>query len=214
VSSKEAKDRRKAKDTVQKKKGFSKAEKIAIPIIIVLAIWGAYSLSHPAVPTQVRSTTTTQVTSGGLPSDFTLPAVGPNGLTGQSVSLASFRGKVVVIEFMEPWCIHCQAFAPDADRLYQQFSQQNVAFVAIAGPWSDETGRNTNPNDVANFIKNYKSSWSYAFDSSGTVMNTYGVVSTPTFVIIGKNGVIFTTVEGGSEQQYNTLVSAISQALK
>jgi thiol-disulfide isomerase/thioredoxin len=212
VSTKEAKDKRKVKDTIQKKRGFSKAEKIAVPIIIILAIWGAYSLSQPAVPSQVRSTT--KVTSGGAPSDFTLPAVGPNGLTGQSISLSSFRGKVVVIEFMEPWCVHCQGIAPDLERLYRQYGQQNVVFISVAGPWSGPDGRNTNPNDVANFIKNYGTSWSYVFDASGVVMNTYGVTSTPTFVIIGKNGSIFTSIEGGSEQQYNALVSAISQALK
>jgi thiol-disulfide isomerase/thioredoxin len=115
---------------------------------------------------------------------------------------------------MEPWCIHCQEFAPNSERLYQQYGQQNVVFIAIAGPWSGPDGRNTNPNDVANFIKSYKTSWGYAFDASGTVMNTYGIMSTPTFVIIGKNGLVFTSIEGGSEQQYNDLVGAISQALK
>ena len=204
MSSKKAKD----KTSAQLKHGLSKAEKIAIPIIIIIAIWVAYSISQPAVPTKSQS----KATSGSSPADFTLPVVGPSGLTGQSVSLSSFRGKVVLLEFMEPWCVHCQDNIPNVEKLYQQFGSQNVVILSVAGPWADENGKITGPNEVAGFIRNYKSSWTYVYDSSGTVMSTYGVTDTPTFVVIGKNGSIITRLEG--EQTFDALAGVIAQASK
>ena len=191
----------------QPKHGLSRAEKIAIPIIILIAVWVVYSVSQPPVPTpqpsqsQIRTSVATS-----NPLDFTLPVVGANGQTGRSVTLSSFRGKVVFIEFMEPWCPHCQAMAPIIEDVNKQYGG-NVTFITVSGPWQGATIA-----DTSKFIQDYHSTWTYVYDSSGSVMNTYGVNSTPTFVIIGKDGSVLTKFEG--EQTRATLVDAINQALR
>src|SRR5208337_4247077 len=126
--------------------------------------------------------------------------------------LSSFRGKVVILEFMEPWCPHCQDATPNIEKLYQQYGSQNVVFLSVAGPWSGPDGKFTNPDDVAGFIRNYKSSWTYVYDSSGTVMTTYGVTSTPTFVIVNKNGSIVGRIEGDQPNLFDSLIAIITQA--
>jgi cytochrome c-type biogenesis protein len=192
-------------DSARRKK-LSLGEKIAIPVILILAIWGAYSFSQPShatSPTQVSSYSTVSSNQSGAP-DFTLPVVDSNDLTGQRVSLSSFRGKVVVLEFMEPWCSHCQNMAPVLDSLYKQFGSQNVVFVSVAGPWQGATS-----GDAAKFIHDYGSSWIYLYDSSGSTMSMYGVTATPTFFIIGKDGSIITTLQG--EQTYDTFASVLAQ---
>ena len=172
---------------------LSKAEKVAIPIILIVAVWVVYSVVQPSAPAPQTSVTST-ASSTGLAPDFTLPVVGANGLTGQSISLSSFRGKVVFLEFMEPWCPHCQNMAPVLQDLYTKYQNNaNVVFISVAGPWNGPDGNPASANDAAKFISTYGSGWTYVYDSSGTVMNTeYGVNSTPTFFIIGKSGVIFT----------------------
>jgi protein-disulfide isomerase len=187
--------------------GLSKAEKIAIPIIIIIAIWGIYSLVQPATPTSTTlietSYSSTTGSQGGAP-DFTLPIVGANGLTGQTLTLSSLHGKVVLLEFMEPWCSHCQDMAPTLENLYGQYGG-SVAFVSVSGPYNGATADTT-----AQFIQSYRSSWTYVFDGSGSVMGEYQVSETPTFFIIGKNGSILSTYQG--EQTYDTLSAAITQA--
>lgn len=181
---------------------LSKAEKVAIPIIIILAIWIAYSVSQPPIPNQQTGTTgVTLSTSAGAP-DFSLPVVAANGLTGQTVSLSSFRGKVVVLEFMEPWCPHCQNIAPKLENLYRQYGSR-VVFLAVAGPWSGTTA-----DDTAKFITQYGSSLIYVYDSTGAVMNMYRVSATPTFYIVGKDGSIVSSCDQG-ETCYDTLASAL-----
>ncbi len=123
--------------------------------------------------------------------DFSLPVVDSNGLTGQKVTLSSFRGRGVLLEFMEPWCSHCQNMAPVLETLYQQYQTQNVAFLSVSGPWNGATA-----NDAANFIRTYHASWTYVYDSSGSVFNAYKVTGTPTYFIIGTNGSIIATFLG------------------
>jgi len=191
---------------------LSKAEKVAIPIILIVAVWVVYSVVQPSVPAPQPTVTSATASSTSLAPDFTLPVVGPNGLTGQSISLSSFRGKVVFLEFMEPWCTHCQHMAPALQDLYTKYQNNpNVVFISVAGPWNGPDGNPASANDAAKFISTYGTGWTYVYDSSGTVMNTeYGVNSTPTFFIIGKSGVVFTTFQG--EQAEDTIAAAITNA--
>lgn len=193
--------------------GLSKGEKIAIPIIIIIAIWAVYSFtqSAPAPSTTLSvtySSTASLTQSGGAP-DFSLPIVGPNGPTGQTITTgtnwSSFRGKVVLLEFMEPWCPHCQDMAPVLESLHSTYGA-NVTFITVAGPWDGATA-----NDAANFIHNYGTSWVYVYNSSGNVFSSYGVNSTPTFFIVGRDGSIVSNFLG--EQSAATLSSALSAAV-
>jgi cytochrome c-type biogenesis protein len=209
-----SKNDRKAAAT-KKKQGFSKTEKIAFPIIILIIVifagWAYYSSQQPStggsstLPVTSASATATQ---SGLAPDFTLPIVNGNGLTGQSLTLSSLRGKVVLLEFMEPWCPHCQRMTSVLDPLYAKYSgnSSNVVFVSVAGPWNGASA-----SDTANFIKQYGSNWLFLYDSSGTIMSNYGVSSTPTFFVIGTDGTISGPPLVG-EQTSDTLVSAISGA--
>jgi thiol-disulfide isomerase/thioredoxin len=208
LASKSNKTKDYGKETLAKKgHGLSKAEKIAIPIILIIAVWAVYSVLNPGPSgsSGLSNSVTTSLSQSGLAPDFTLPVVGPNGLTGQTVTLSSFRGKVVLLEFMEPWCPHCQDMAPILGGLYTQYGKGNVVFLSVAGPWDGATA-----NDAANFISKYGTGWVYVYDSTGTVFSEYGVNSTPTFYIIGTDGTVSSNLVG--EQSSNTLAGALSAA--
>jgi len=202
-----SKNSTKAKGSVKSHK-LSRSEKIAIPIVIIIAIWVIYSFTQPtstSTSLQITYSTTGSLTQSGGAPDFTLPVVNAGGLTGQTVTLSSFRGRVVLLEFMEPWCPHCQHMAPLLDSLHTQYGNGSVVFISVAGPWNGATA-----NDAANFIHNYGTAWVYVYDSSGTAFADYGVSATPTFFIIGKNGSVLSTFQG--EQTSDTLSAAISAA--
>ena len=97
------------------------------------------------------------------------------------------------------------ASVPSLNSLYTNYSG-TVVFVTVSGPW-----QGVNAPDIANFIRTYGTNWTYVFDSSGSIVSEYGVTSTPTFFIIGKNGSIFATYEG--EQTLETLAAGLTSAL-
>lgn len=175
----------------QRRKGFSRGEKIVGLVILVVAIWAIYSFAQPTLPSNTTTNTPITTTGASGAPDFTLPVVGSNGLTGEKISLSQFKGKVVFLEFMVPWCGHCQNMAPVLESLYKQYGPQNVVFISVSGAWNGATA-----DDAAQFIRTYHSDWIYVYDSSGTVFNTYGVTATPTFFLITKNGVVANTYSG------------------
>lgn len=196
-----------SKTSLEKKHGLSRAEKIAIPVIIMIVAWVVYSLIQPSLPIQQQtgtSYTASSVSSNTL--DFTLPVIGPNGPTGETFSLSSLQGKIVVLEFMVPSCPHCQSMTPILEQLHQKYSE-NVTFISVSGPWDGTT-----QNDVAKFVRDYGSSWMYVYDTYGFTMSKYGVNSTPTFFIIGRNGAIVTSLQG--QQTYAALETEILQSLR
>ena len=206
--SKKSKAKDAGKQPIDKKRhGLSKWEKIAIPIIIIVAIWSVYSFTQPAPQTSssLTNSVSTSITTSGLAPDFTLPVVGSAGETGQTLTLSSFRGKVVLLEFMEPWCPHCQDESSTLVTLYSEYGKQNVVFISVAGPWNGATA-----SDAASFITQYGTSWNYVYDSSGTIFSEYGVNSTPTFFVIAPNGSVSTSFVG--EQSGQALSGALTDA--
>jgi thiol-disulfide isomerase/thioredoxin len=194
---------RSKKTRKRKEKGVSSGEIIVGLVILVIAIWGVYSLTQPG------SQTTTTSSLSGAP-DFSLPVVGPNGLTGKTISLSSFRGKVVLLEFMVPWCPHCQDMAPVLETLYRQYGSQNVVFLTVSGAWAEQAGGPpASASDAAQFVRVYGTSWTFVYDSSNSVFNKYGVTATPTFFIIDKNGMVANTYQG--EVAENTLAADLTR---
>ena len=123
--------------------------------------------------------------------DFTLHVVASTGLSDQTVTLSSFRGKVVVLEFMASWCPNCQQMAPSLEYLNQEYRGQDVVFLSVATTLEGATAEST-----AAFIKQYNSTWTYVLDTNNSVFSTYRVQGTPTILILDRTGTIVSRTQG------------------
>ena len=83
--------------------------------------------------------------------DFTLPTP-----EGKRLSLKSFRGKIVFLNFWASWCIPCREEMPAMERLYQEF--KNRQFVILAVNVKDKR------SDALAFIKELKLTYPIVFD--------------------------------------------------
>lgn len=94
-------------------------------------------------------------------------------------TLASLRGKVVVLEFWGVWCGHCVENIPHLNKLADKFGPRGVEFLSI----SDDREK-----VVREFLEKTKISGTVALDIDSSAIKRYEVNGFPTTYIIGRDG--------------------------
>lgn len=64
---------------------------------------------------------------GEIAPDFTL-----EDIEGREVTLSSFRGKVVLVEFWATWCAPCRESMPALENLYRKYRGKGLVVLGIA----------------------------------------------------------------------------------
>jgi cytochrome c biogenesis protein CcmG/thiol:disulfide interchange protein DsbE len=107
---------------------------------------------------------------------FSLPRVKGGG----HLSLASLRGKVVVLNFWASDCIPCKAEQGDLNKAYAKWASKGVVFLGI-----DEV-------ELRSFAERYLDHYSVQYqsvaDGDGSVAGKFGVTGTPETFFIDRRG--------------------------
>lgn len=116
------------------------------------------------------------------------PAFRLKGLDGTTVSSASLRGKVTVLNFFATWCGPCVGEMPELDKMYREFQPAGLNWYEIneAEP----------AQQVRTFMTTQGLSMPVLLDDSSTAGNAYGVLGIPETVIVGANGRIRQVIIG------------------
>jgi thiol-disulfide isomerase/thioredoxin len=103
----------------------------AVTLVLAGCAGGAIGASTPASSGQSfvgASYASTVFRSGGRP---VAPDITGTTLSGRRLSLDSFRGSVLVINFWGSWCAPCRAEAPDLAALARNLGPRGVRFLGI-----------------------------------------------------------------------------------
>jgi cytochrome c biogenesis protein CcmG/thiol:disulfide interchange protein DsbE len=115
--------------------------------------------------------------SGRKAPDFTLPL-----LDGEQLSLASLRGRPVVLNFWASWCGPCKDEAPALARSWRRWKDRGVTFMGVDSRDSRTYARE--------FMQHYDQGYQSFFDAGAMVTNRYGVRGFPeTFFIDAAGGI-------------------------
>ncbi len=176
----------------------------AIPILASLAGACVIGLLVYGVSVQAASRTLDeQVARGRHPTapdaSRTLPVLGGHG----EASLASFRGKVVVLNFWASWCEPCQTEAPMLERSQSLLERDNGTVLGV-------TYLDASPDSTA-FVRRYHLTYPNLRDDEGSFAHSYGTNQLPESFIVDREGQIVAISRGEIDEAFLNRAVALAQ---
>jgi peroxiredoxin len=124
-------------------------------------------------------------------------------VAGQPISVASSKGKVVLIDFWATWCPPCRAELPDVIATYQKYHAKGFNVIGVS--------LDDNKAQLLSFIKDQNMTWPQYFDGQrwdNKLAVKYGIQAIPaTFLLDAKGKII------GEDLQGDALEQAVAAAL-
>ena len=116
------------------------------------------------------------------------PAIDLPRLNGEgNVSLASFRGRPVVVNFFASWCVPCRQEMPAFQAVSTQLKDR-VAFIGVNH--QDDRG------GALKLLSDTGVQYPTGYDPDGHVAATYGLFGMPSTLFVGADGKLLETHTG------------------
>jgi peroxiredoxin len=130
---------------------------------------------------------------------FTLVARG-----GQEVSLAQYKGQVVMLNFWASWCGPCRQEMPLLESIYKKYNKMGFTLLGV----------NVEPDSQAanEWLKATPVSFPILYDKDSKVSKLYDVAGMPSTVIIDRSGKLRMLHRGykpGDENEYLDSIRAL-----
>ncbi|MDQ5978475.1 MAG: hypothetical protein QG602_1449 [Verrucomicrobiota bacterium] len=128
------------------------------------------------------------------------PAVTFKDLAGKEVSLASLKGKVVVVDFWATWCGPCRVEIPGYIEMQKKYGKDGVVIVGVS---LDQKG----PKHVQKFVEQNAMNYTIVMGDSDTVSAFGGFDSIPTTFLISRDGKILHEKSGAmAHEEYEAIL--------
>src|SRR5689334_5510570 len=147
------------------------------------------------VMTALVATLASAATVSGPAPNFNLTT-----LDGKPVSLASLKGKVVMVNFWATWCVPCRQEMPHLEALYQKYNGLGFELLAV----------NVEKNNAAGarkWLEETPVTFTVLTDPNNEVTKLYKVQTMPSTVIVARDGTMRFIHHGykpGYENDYQT----------
>jgi cytochrome c biogenesis protein CcmG, thiol:disulfide interchange protein DsbE len=129
-----------------------------------------------------------------------LPILGGPG----EASLASFKGKVVVLNFWASWCEPCQVEAPLLEHAQSRLERYDSTVLGV-------TYLDASP-DSQSFVRRYRLTYPNLRDTDGAFAHSYGTDQLPESFVIDRHGYVVAISRGEIDQTFLNRAIALAQS--
>ena len=140
----------------------------------------------------------------GLAVGSVFPDFSESDLNGKPLSVASRKGKVVLVDFWATWCGPCRAELPNVIKTYQKHHADGFEIIGVS--------LDSERDKLDSFLKQQEGmTWPQYYDGQGwsnKLAGQYGVEAIPFALLIGPDGKII-----GKDLRGDELEDAVAKAL-
>ena len=120
--------------------------------------------------------------------------------------LASYRGRVVVLNFWATWCPPCVEEIPSLGRLQAAFSVDDLVVLSVDIGESKE--------DIRKFLEQIPADFPVMIDPEGTTVKRWNIIAYPTTFVIDRSGIIQLAYYGGLEWDMPEIIEQLQTLVK
>src|SRR3954470_2588428 len=159
---------------------MSRALKLSAQALSVALVAGLLALLIWKVAHQNRNTAAAEIRSGktGPAPGFDLPRLDASG----KLSLASLRGKAVVLNFWQSSCVPCKQEAPALEAAWRKLRDRGVTIVGV--------DVYDFKSDARRFATKYGVTYPLVHDTAGTTIESYGLTGYPETYVVNRRGTL------------------------
>jgi peroxiredoxin len=137
--------------------------------------------------------------SASVAPGFALPS-----RSGDTVSLAKYKGQVVMLNFWASWCGPCRQEMPLLDQMHKRYSSLGFTLIGV--------NVEANTKDAERWLQETPVSFPVLFDKDSKVSQLYDVSAMPSTVFIDRKGNVRYLHRGykaGDESEYLNQIRAL-----
>lgn len=135
------------------------------------------------------------------------PSYAATSMSGDSVSLAGLRGKVVLLNVWATWCGPCRKEIPELRAIHTAYKDRGLELIGVS---VDTDGTD---DAIRAFLKEFRMDYSIWRDPDERVSALFRMAGVPATFLIDRKGVLRWKATGAVEPGDTTLANAIQKAI-
>lgn len=129
-----------------------------------------------------------------------------NDINGQSFTLSSLKGKVVILDFWASWCVPCRKSNPHMKALYEKYHDKGLDMVYVSdddsneGAWRKAVEKDGLVGDGFHHVLRGLKRTAQGYDKTNDISQQYAIHYIPTKYLIDREGKIVCRIDEGQDE--------------